>query len=194
MFVCQMKFSESGFLSLKQLHCNSAYLPLTQYLALKASPSGIYSTLHRHQPLATQRCLTCQQGSKFISKDQSLLPLYTILNQSEGKGTDRKNQDLNKFHPALIMLCLLFSKGQDLQYLQPPLLLFTHTHGCSLPLVFGPSFTMNAVLTNVQSVEDFSAFLHSIINCPWLSFSPKPLSCVTKWAGEQFLLPEASKK
>ena len=40
----------------------------------------------------------------------------------------------------------------------------------------------------------FSAFLCSIINCPWLSFSPKPLSCVTKWAGEQFLLPEASKK
>ena len=69
---------------------------------------------------ATQRCLSCQQGSKFISKDQSLLPLYTILNQSEGNGTDRKNQDLNKFHPAFIMLCLLFSKGQDLQYLQPP--------------------------------------------------------------------------
>ena len=120
MFVCQMKFSENGFLSLKQLHCNSAYLPLTQYLALKASPSGIYSTLHRLWSPATQRCLSCQQGSKFISKDQSLLPLYTILNQSEGKGTDRKNQDLNKFHPALIMLCPLFSKGQDLQYLQPP--------------------------------------------------------------------------
>ena len=55
-----------------------------------------------------------------VSRAQSLLPLYTILNQSEGKGTDRKNQDLNKFHPALIMLCPLFSKGQDLQYLQPP--------------------------------------------------------------------------